>query len=1116
MLLLLVALFLTALAAGYGALAISGRAVRAPDWLAARVLGAVNEALPEGRITLGNLRLRVGPRGLPWAVVDNLGLFDASGAEVARLNRVSLQIRPEPLLRGQLRLGEARLSGAQMVLRRRVDGTFALSFGGARPSYSGTLPQLIDGLDAALTKAPLNAVARFEAIDLSVSLEDARSGRIWQITDGQLTLSRLFQGAADGAGRPGAAGRTKAAGESGGPADPAPEAAARLGSGLDISARFEVFNGTEDLAAVSLGLRSDFASSRLSLGTSFRNALSRDIALQSPVLSFLQVLDAPISGALRAEFSEAGALSDLAGTLEIAAGALRPDPATPPLRFSGAKSYFDYDPRARKLELSELRLNSDLGALSAAGQIYLRDFAGGWPQVLLAQLRLSDIRLERGGGLAAPVALAGGATDLRLHLSPFSIDIGQLMLEDAPGGRLVASGRIAAAPEGWSAAVDFGMDGIEARRVLAFWPPALVPNTRKWLDANMLSGRLHDLHGALRLAPGQPMRRLLGWKFSDAAIRYMRTLPALEGGAGYGLIEQDRMTLVLEEGRVPTALGGGLDVAGTSFSVPDLRQKPARADLRLKGAGPVQSALSILALKPFAVFRQSQYGPDLAEGRVAFSADVGFALKKRIPYEEIAFAVRGTLSDLHSEKLVPGRLLRAARMQIEADPGGVRISGPVHLGAVDADLTWEQKLSPGAAGNSLVSGQVTLGPEFLREFSIGLPEGSVSGQGRGRFSLRLARGRPPVFSLQSDLNSLTLRLDALGWRKPANRRGRLRVEGQLGARARIDLLEMEAPGLKAEGGRVTLRADGGLKLASFSRVRAGRWLDAPMRLIGQGPGKGIRIELPSGRIDIRETALGGGGGASGRGAGGVPIEARLDEVRISSTMALRAFSGSFDTGGGLSGNFTASLNGAAPLAGTLQVAPHGTRVLIASENGGAVLRAAGIVDYANGGKLELTLEPQQSPGNWLGDLRLRNTRVKKAPGLTELLSAISIVGLLDQLSGEGISFDDVRARFLITPKAVLLQQSSAVGPSLGVSLDGRYDLASGQMDMNGVISPIFFLNRIGEALSKRGEGLFGFTFRLRGTADAPKISVNPLSILTPGALRDIFRASPRANPAPGQ
>ena len=59
-----------------------------------------------------------------------------------------------------------------------------------------------------------------------------------------------------------------------------------------------------------------------------------------------------------------------------------------------------------------------------------------------------------------------------------------------------------------------------------------------------------------------------------------------------------------------------------------------------------------------------------------------------------------------------------------------------------------------------------------------------------------------------------------------------------------------------------------------------------------------------------------------------------------------------------------------------------------------------------------------------------------------------------------------------------------------------------------MISPLYLLNGIGSVLTRAGEGLFGFNYKLRGVAGAPKVSVNPLSILTPGMFRDLFRAAP--------
>ncbi len=130
--------------------------------------------------------------------------------------------------------------------------------------------------------------------------------------------------------------------------------------------------------------------------------------------------------------------------------------------------------------------------------------------------------------------------------------------------------------------------------------------------------------------------------------------------------------------------------------------------------------------------------------------------------------------------------------------------------------------------------------------------------------------------------------------------------------------------------------------------------------------------------------------------------------------------------------------------------------------------------------------------------------------MAAMLSRSRVVGLLDQLQGDGIKFNEVEGRFRLSPDAVTLYRSSAVGPSMGISLDGYYDVKGGQIDMQGVLSPLFIVNALGRVFSPRdGEGLVGFNFTLKGAADSPEVGVNPLSILTPGMFREIFRRAPR-------
>jgi hypothetical protein len=307
-----------------------------------------------------------------------------------------------------------------------------------------------------------------------------------------------------------------------------------------------------------------------------------------------------------------------------------------------------------------------------------------------------------------------------------------------------------------------------------------------------------------------------------------------------------------------------------------------------------------------------------------------------------------------------------------------------------------------------------------------------------------------------------------------------------------------------------LTAEGQLATARFDRVRTG-WLDGPVTLTGRGAGRTPAVAVNGGSVDLRASTL---STSSSGGQGGGPLNLALDRLVISEGIALTGFRGEFDTNGGLDGRFSAQVNGQAPVVGRIVPMNGRSAVRIQSDDAGQVFAAAGLLRQAREGAMDLTLRPTGGAGSYNGTLLVRNVRLRDAPALAALINAVSVVGLLEQMNGSGLHFSDVEADFLLTPEQVVLRSASAVGASLGVSMDGYYDLARKQMDFQGVFTPVYMLNGIGSLLTRKGEGLIGFTFNLGGTPDDPQVQLNPLSALAPGMLHEIFRRPPPAPRVP--
>ncbi|MCB2128101.1 MAG: hypothetical protein KDE03_03245 [Rhodobacteraceae bacterium] len=1065
------ALLVICLLAGGAVLGLTGRTVPMPVWMVERVSARVNVALAgQASTRIGGIELLVDEGFAPHVNFRDTELFSPKGRRIATVPDLRVTLRGRPILSGQLIPRTLSMTGARIALRRLADGNFdvALGEGAALAGGAQEPAEILNAIDRAFELPALKSIKEIEIADLNLSLDDARSRQTWLARDGWL---RLHQ-------------------------DPR-RVAIDLGLSLDRS-------GGNAQGRAELHFTTVKASPEASLLAKVTDVRARDLAAQAPALAWLGALDAPISGTLRSGLDAKGRVQALQATLDIGAGALQPTPDAKPVRFDKARVDLGFDPAADVLDFREIAVEGPALQAHASGRAWLKGAeAGGLPDSLVAQIAFDQLSADPEGLFQDPVTFGRGLLDFRLNLAPFRVDLGQFVLLDGDR-RIEVRGHASADAGGWSLAFDSDINAITSRRLLALWPLAAVPKTRAWLVENLATSELFDVRAALRVLPGQEPHLSLGYEYRDTEVRVIRSLPPVEDGAGYAVIADNSYTLVVDRGHVTAPAGGRIDVAGTILSIPDLRERfaPARVTLRTKSS--IHSALSLLDEPPFQFMTKAGLPVDLAEGQAEVVTTLDLRLVEKLRPEDVDYLVIARLSDVATDRIAPGRMLTAGALSLIATRSGIEISGPATLSGVPLDFTWRQRFGPDHKGQSTVDGSIELSQRFYDAFGIGLDADLVQGAGRGDFTLTLVKGAAPGFRLTSDLAGLGMRLPGIDWSKPPKARGKLDVKGRLGAPATIDGIEMSAAGLTI-GGDIRLTGDGQFDRAVFSRASLDDWFSGALQLVGRGKGRAPAIQVTGGTLDLRRAKF---RAVADNSRDPAPITLALDRVKLSEKIVVAGFRGEFSTIGGLSGTFKGDLNGATPLRGTVVPMDGQAAFRIRSDDAGAAMRAAGIFRRGLGGALDLTFRPDGGAGSYRGRARITDIRVTDTPVLAELLDAVSVVGLLNQLNGPGLQFTTVEGEFRLTPDAVEISQGSAVGPSLGISGAGVYHSDRDVIDLQGTISPIYLLNGIGQIFTRRGEGLFGFNYRLAGPAADPTVKVNPLSILTPGMFRDIFRSDP--------
>lgn len=189
------------------------------------------------------------------------------------------------------------------------------------------------------------------------------------------------------------------------------------------------------------------------------------------------------------------------------------------------------------------------------------------------------------------------------------------------------------------------------------------------------------------------------------------------------------------------------------------------------------------------------------------------------------------------------------------------------------------------------------------------------------------------------------------------------------------------------------------------------------------------------------------------------------------------------------------------------------KINIKSDNAGEILKFIGASAHIVGG--EMNIDTDFAYGKepaLLGVMNINNFTAINTPLLGKLLTFASFKGISDLLQSKGVSFDKFETNFTYQNGVINIKDAKTSGSSLGITSSGKIDLRNNQLDLKGLVVPAYELNKIITSIpiisniitGGKKEGLFAAKYYMKGEISNTNVTFNPLSIFTPGILRDIF------------
>ncbi len=738
----------------------------------------------------------------------------------------------------------------------------------------------------------------------------------------------------------------------------------------------------------------------------------------------------------------------------------------------------------------------------------------------------SSVRLIKGGGSQIPIKsfsmMAGydGKYDF--------LDIKKLQL-DLGGADILFSGLASgiAGTRELNASINMRLINMELNDLREYWPKNFKTKMRAAIFQNVSDGLILDA--------------VLDTSFSfkqdgSANIFYLNGQADVSGAAikifpGDKGLSDVKSVVKFDGHSVKITIDSGnfqkLRFIRGQILIAELNNAAPQAEINFNIKGSVSSYLDYLVNEKLNVDYGFLSHLGQLTGEVETKLKLSLPLVNNLKSDQIVFSSHSKIRNLRSVNILNGNNLESELLDLAINNKGMILSGKIRLAEIPGELVFEKYFSEVKDHQSQI--ELSLIIEEINSIKLkgiehfNLSEEYISGKLGVDIKLTVFDDTDQRIEIDLDLTQSSFAFEKLGWEKAAGIFGRGYVVANLKKMVVADepQFSIVAGDLNAKGTILYSKKDKGSQKINFENVSYGRskykgtlallsdqsW---DVKIFGESLDLStfwkdyLHNESTKNRLDSSLPT--------------VKLVVDVKNVFLSAEETLQRVSGLITFKQGLFENvdLDVKINHSTSFKFLIQPDLNGKRALkIHAINAGGVFQFFDVFDNMKGGELTITgLFDDTINGEPLnGLLYVRKFRVTNAPVLTQLVSILSLTGLLEILDGKGLSFKSLELPFLLHRGTSKFSSARASGPSLGFTASGSVNHKDEVIELEGTIVPAYALNSVFGKLpllgkiftgGERGGGIFAANYKLSGLMENPNITVNPLSALTPGFLRNVF------------
>ncbi len=1070
-------------------------------------LGPLNAELRSAlRQQLPGLQLRFDEAALQWSrdegrinlVIFGTRVLDRNDRIIAQAPEAEIGLAAGPFVLGKIVIRRIALVGVQLTLVHTRTGTLRLGVEHDR-SQSDILRVIRDAIARSASEGG-PSLKSFAVHRARLAFFDEATGAFVVAPEAELQISD---------------------GQSGRPIS---SLTAAIDAQLEISGKPAHLLASVTLPHKGSTLTGDFSITNLSLRALASN--SRNFAFLEP---FALIADA--SGSFTVVHGNTLRYADVGiGASGIING------LGVPLHVKALRLVGRYDGTTGRVLIDDANVESDHFRGHLVGVSNLAYDAGGSLSAASFSLAVDKLGARMPGIFPQSVSLVRALLRGSYALGSRQFTIDQAIVSGGPFSASLAGKIILETDRSPAVNLDGRLNAIAIRDLLRYWPYDAAPGVRDWIQANISAGRIGPVMIHTNIPAGVLDQTVLpesalaiSFPVNAATITYIHGLVPLTGVAGVAQLSGDMF-----KADVTSAAAGPLSVTRGHVFIPNLHLHDIVSDMSVHVEGPLPDVLALADMKPLQYPSRFHVNPAATKGAAALDLDFHVPMLRNLSVGNIGISIRAAVSGM-SLALGPHTKITNGSANFKIDNSSLNATGELGFGTTTLAVDWQEVFKP-LPITTHVYARGTLDDAARAAFNLNT-EHILKGPVGVVAELEGKRGAIETARIDADLSPATLAVDLVNIKKAAGAPASASISARLdhGGNFRSADIVLSGGTLSAKGS-AAFSDSGQLERLELASVRDGGLNDFALSM-SDTPATGLNLVISGHSAD--GTALARRSSHTGNTAGqNAPessepfhVSARLDRLVMREGMNLAPFA--LDVSGigqrPRTLALSAMLSKSAQVTASITSSDSARRLTLASNDAGLLLKGLFGFTSFRSGQLNVTATmPPMSAGSRkegaeiTGQAVIRDCTVVNQAFLTRLFSSGSLTGFVDLMRGQGIALDSLQVPFHINGDVIDIHDARASGPSIGITTDGYVDRANDQIALQGAIAPLYGINGVlgaipllGDVLvSKKGEGIFGMTYRATGDANQPQVAVNPLAMLAPGIFRRIFEGSAPSSPPP--